>query len=676
MRRLNESENNRFEQTIKLGEDNAECLRQMHFWCKHVEINPEASGLYAQMTGLPIGSYSIGCRYVQGRFEAMNLRWIFSDFLAQHCASCPHHAPNGNTSWGQRIIDNDRENKQKCEQATQEEAARISQLLMNLRSKSQDISTKAEPESQRIVKFLEIVFSESTAERDQAAEQLRNSARLGADLFSDEAIALLLELSNSKEFSQLILPVCAELASKRSDLATRLTQTALDNIEIDLHPELSAFILNQLGDAIVYPLSETHIKRLLLSQSHYRSIGGWENEKPDYLHSTAILVRCFDAIPNSIENVIRRELQNENEYLRVQLFGALELVQQKRPQLILNLLNELIQSLELYEDSHSMDVPSKHIIRILQAAFWHDPELVDTVLTKSIARVRSSVQEDIIYVYREQFFDRTLDWDERREQRNRTEISTRESIAIQRLLIWAKDEHLEIDIRTNALDALKMACDYASAGVFNHFDALLGYYALICNDKQPAKPAPKILLLNQPPQDKQLENLNEYSRNQDWQIFKGRVKECLEELSKANPSKIFDSISDCLNHPLEQLDNNFKACCVSLLGEIGKDYQLQPRVLPILWRALMDYSSTWVRAVAIDAVTDMFSYSSTPPPANLIEIIIISLSDTFVVIHKAALRVVSRHPRWFDEKQSFEVLLKLAGNYFPHPDFKNKSKKA
>ncbi len=365
MRRLNESENSRFEQTIKLGEDNAECLRQMHFWCKHVEINPEASGLYAQMTGLPIGSYSIGCRYVQGGFEAMNLRWIFSDFLAQHCASCPHHAPNGNTSWGQRIIDNDRENKQKCEQATQEEAARISQLRFSLRSKSKKISTKAEPETLRILEFLETIFSENEAERDKAAEHLKQSAHLGSDLFSYEAIDLVLALAISTEFCQLILPVCAELASRRSDLATRLTQTALDNIEKDLHPELSSFILNQLGDAIVYPLSETHIKRLLLSQNHYRSIGGWENEKPDYLHSTAILVRCFDAIPNSIENIIRRELQNENEYLRVQLCGALELVQQKRPQLILNLLNELIQSLELYEDSHSMDVPSKHIIRIL-----------------------------------------------------------------------------------------------------------------------------------------------------------------------------------------------------------------------------------------------------------------------------------------------------------------------
>lgn len=658
MRRLDKSENSRFESSVRLGEDNAECLRHMHLWCRHVEIKPETSGLYAQMTGLPIGSYSIGCRYVQGGYSAMNLRWIFSDFLAQSCASCPHHSPNGNTSWGQKIIETYREDKRKHEQNAKEEAARISQLLANLRSKSQDISTKTEPESQRIVKFLEVIFSENTDERDEAAEHLKNSARLGADLFSDEAISLLLELAGSNEFSQLILPVCAELASRCADLAARLTQTALANIEKGLHSELSAFVLKQLGDAVTYPLSEIHIERLLLSQNHHRPIGGWENGEPDYSHSTAVLVRCFDSQPESVQRIMSQELQNGNDDIRFRLCGALKLIQKERPQIAINLLDNLVRSLELYEDRKLE--PSGQIIQILEIAFEHDYALVDAHLAKSMARVRPTVQEDIIRVYEGQFFDRTLDWEERHEQRDRSEILARESIAIQRLLMWAKDEQLEVDIRANALEALKIACDYASAGMFEHFDALLGYYALVCNDKQPSKPAPKILLLNQLRQDKQLENLNEYSRIQHWQIFKDRIKGCLKELCKASPSKAFDSISDCLNHPLEQLDNNFKACCVSLLGEIGKDYQLQLRVLPQLWRALMDYSSFWVRAVAIDAINNMFSYSSTLPPANLVEIIIISLSDTYVVIHKAALRAVSRHSDWFNEKQSLEVLACLA----------------
>jgi len=263
-----------------------------------------------------------------------------------------------------------------------------------------------------------------------------------------------------------------------------------------------------------------------------------------------------------------------------------------------------------------------------------------------------------------------LSWEQRREQRKRSDISAKEHVAIQRLLMWVKNEQLEIDIRNNVLDALKLACDYANIVMVEHFDSLLGYYALVSQQKNPPKAPPKILLINQLSENKKLENLNVYSRNQDWQVFKIRIKECLNELCKTNPSIAFDSISDCLNHPLEQLDNNLKACCVSLLGEIGKDYQLQPHVLPLLWKALMDFSSNLVRAEAIDAATEMFYYSSNLPPANLIEIVIIFLSDKFVIIQKTALRTISRHPNWFNQQQSIEVLKALAWQLQAYKDEK------
>ena len=102
MRRFDESHDNEFAETMKLGEDNAVCLRQMQSWCKHVEIEQTSAGLYAPMTGLPIGMYSVACPKVEGKTASMHFRRIFSDFLVQNCATCPHHIPNGDPSWGQR----------------------------------------------------------------------------------------------------------------------------------------------------------------------------------------------------------------------------------------------------------------------------------------------------------------------------------------------------------------------------------------------------------------------------------------------------------------------------------------------------------------------------------------------------------------------------------------------
>ena len=645
MRRFDESQANELNQAIKLGEDNAECISQMRSWCKYVEIERTTEGLYAQMTGLPIASHSIGCLKVEGMRESMNLRCIFSNFLVKHCATCPHHTPNGDTSWGQEIIDKHRIEVQERTQAAETEAERISQLRSDLREKSKEISSESESESYRILEYLETIFSENEAERKEAAERLQQSARLGADLFPEAAIDLILLLAGSNDFSDLMLPVCTELASRRSELGSRFSQVAFDNIEKGQYTELSAEVINALDDAVEYPLSEVCIKHLIFSQNHS-------------CHSTTVIVRNFDTDPESVQDIIRRELQNENVAVRFQLCGAIKLIQCERPQIVENLLGDLVQSLEFYENTRSHEVrPSRQIIQILQSAFRCSSERVDQFLAGSMIRVRPAVQEDIVLVYLGQFFDQTISWDERHEHRNRTEVDEQEKIAIKRLLSWTKDDRFEIDIRSYALEALKIACMNASAEMLNHFDSLLGYFAIISGEERPPSPPPTILLPNQTQaQDTQLEQLEELGRIQEWDLFKGRLQGCLNELCKANPSETFDSVFNCLNQPPVHLEDEFKVCCVSLLGELGKNYTLQTRVLPLIWRTLMDYDSAWVRAKAINATVEMFSFSTTMPPQNLVDTIVVHLQDPKVIVHQAARQAVARCSRWFNKSQLLEVL--------------------
>ena len=653
MRRFDESLDNDFAETVKLGEDNAECLRQMQSWCKHVELEPTSAGLYAQMTGLPIGMHSVACPKVEGKTESMNLRRIFSNFLVENCAACPHHTPNGDTSWGQEIIDKHREDVYKREQTEKKEADRKSKLRSGLRSKSRDISAETAPESHRILKYLEAIFSEDETERKEASERLKQSARIGADLFPDAAVEQVLLRAGSNEFSELLLPVCTELASSRPDLVARLSHVSLDNIEKGLHLERSASVLDALGDGVTYPLDEVYITQLLLSQDHdlLRL-----SDEPDYSHSTAIIIRSFDADPESVQNIVRRELQNESDFVRVYLCRAIKFIQEIRPQIAINLLDALVQSLELYEDARSGgEQPSEQIIQILQSAFRHSTDLVDHCLVESMTRVRPAIQEDIVDIYQDQFFDRTITWEERREQQNRTEVSEREKVAIQRLLSWAKDDRLEIDIRVRVIEALETACIDASTEMVNHFDSILGYSAIISGEKHPPNAPPRILLPGQF-QSIQLEPLDEFSRTQHWSVFKRRLQNCLEKLCKVKPSEAFDSICGCLSQPSTHLEDDFKAGCVSLLSELGKDYTLRPQVLSLLWRGLMDYDSDWVRSQAIEATVEMFPYSATSPPANMVDTIVVHLQDPKIVVYKAALQAVSRRPRWFDEKQSFEVL--------------------
>ncbi len=374
MHRSEESQDDDFMRAVKIGEENAECLMQMQKWCKHVEIERTSEGLYAQFTGLPIANHSLACPKVEGKAESMNLRWIFSDFLAEYCATCPHHAPNGDTSWGREIIDRRRREAQERQQAKEEEASRISRLREELRSISRGISAETEPESHQVLGYLEAIFSETEDERIEAFESLKQSARVGADLFPEAAVDLALTLAGTKDFAIFLLPVCTELAKKRSDLGTNLGRIAIDNIEKGLCPELSASVLDALGDGIGYPLSEPSIEKLLLSQDHEYPIGGWNESKPEYPHSTAVIVRSFDADPYVVQSIVRRELQNENPAIRFGLCGAVRLIQNQRPELIRNLLDDFLQSLDLREVARSGDgTPSDQIIGILQSAFQYSP---------------------------------------------------------------------------------------------------------------------------------------------------------------------------------------------------------------------------------------------------------------------------------------------------------------
>lgn len=667
MRRSEESQQDDFKESVELGKENAECIRQMLSWCKNAEIKREGGGLYQQMTGLPIGLNGIGCQFVEGESLGMDLKWIFSTFLVQHCANCPHHTPNGDASWGQKVIDHYREQASKRDRAAKEEADRISALRGGLLLKSKEMNAESDPEAHRILEFFELLFSEDETKRKEASERLKQSAQLGAELFPDAAIDLVLVLASSNEFSKLILPVCSVIAGKRSELSLPLAEMALVNIEKGLNPELSASVLEQLGDAVSYPLEEMYIKGLIQSQVHSYPVGGWMSGKPDYSQSTKVIVRSFDADEESVQKFVRRQLQNEDKDVRVQVCGALELVQKERPQIVVNLLGDLVRSMELYERDRYGESPSRKIARILAESFRRSPQRIDEFLVESISRVRPTVQEDIINVYQEQFIDRTVGWNARKDQRNRSEVSENESVAIQRLLKWMKDEDLEIDIRADALEALEMACKYATTEMLNHFDSLFGYYAIICGEENPPAAPPKIILPGER-EDAQLEKMDEALRVQEWQTFKQRLEGCLLELCEARPTMVLPLVLGYLNQPLDKLDVHLKGFCVLLLGKIGKDYQMRAQVIPQIWRAIMDYSSAWTQAKAIEASVEVFSSSSVLPPANLLDIIIIYLRDEKVVLHKTALRAVTNHPSWFNDERSLRILNSLSGHLQAYRD--------
>jgi len=397
--KLEESFERENERALKLGTENAENIKNAKSWCMHFRAKMVSAGLLAQMSGLPIGSHAISCQYAEGSSESMNLPWIIPEFIVSNCAKCRHHMPNGDISWGERIIEKHNRQLQEREEAEQARQNQLKKLRDQILELSGQAKQSSEIDERQILVFIEGLFSSEEIKQKECSELLVRSARIGADLFSPVAVDILINQSLSKEFALFCLPICSELAERRTDLASRLREMACITIERQIYPELAAHVLLKLADKVDYPLPDRLIANLINHQEYNWPIGGSK-----YPNSNELLLRSFDAQPRSVASPLRTLLQQDDKRVRVNACGVIETLQRARPQVGLDLLPDLVASLDLFDAPYeeSADATAGQCV---SNAFWSDPTRVDEFLVSQIPNKRPAVQQEIVAVYRKLIWD-------------------------------------------------------------------------------------------------------------------------------------------------------------------------------------------------------------------------------------------------------------------------------
>ena len=348
--------------------------------------------------------------------------------------------------------------------------------------------------------------------------------------------------------------------------------------------------------------------------------------------------------------VVRTELGSDLEQHRHNTCSALALIQQSRPNLAISLLDALIASLKLYESDETGYEPSTVIRRVLRAGLVHNPSVVDNAIGAAFTSARPAVQADLAGVYRQ--------WQRSRDDGNESLCPHVGEISATRLLQWVRDERLNIQVRQEALRSLESIYRQFPERAIGDFGILLGYLAIVSAQEEAPKRAPSLEIPGSPHNElaKQLEQRSDLLR---WNAFKSELAQCLTLLSRYDAPMVLQAVTECLNRPLDEMNEEFKVRCVSVLGDVATNYELRPRALPYVWRALMDYGSPSARAQAIEAAVKMFR-NGVSPPENLVDIVLISLTDNYVVVHQAALRAVIRRSYWFDGNQARDLFASLA----------------
>ena len=232
------------------------------------------------------------------------------------------------------------------------------------------------------------------------------------------------------------------------------------------------------------------------------------------------------------------------------------------------------------------------------------------------------------------------------------------AIVTNRLWKWIRDERIPVEVRHEALRALESNYELCPSRAADDLESLLGYLAIVSAQEQPPV-RPTSLEIPGHPSNEIVELLDRQTDLMKWNSFKRELAECLTTLSRHDESIVFQAVADCLDQPLDEMNEDFKVSCVSILAKVAAKYEIRPKALPYVWKALMDYGSPSTRAQAIETTANMFGNGISPPP-NLAEMVLISLNDQYVVVHQAALRVVARRPHWFSVGQVRDLLVRLA----------------
>jgi hypothetical protein len=648
--KLDERHEQEYARYEKIGRENIEYVNKATKWCKKLKLKMVSGGLYAEMTGLPIGGHRLECDYATDAVESMNVKWITTDFIAKCCYDCKFHESNGNDAWGQAIIEEAQQKARTLQEQEQRRQAYAKQVADRLHELGRKGNAAVDDQEREILTILGNAFT-GQGISTESAEILRRAAQIGADVFPRVVLEIILQEASSEEYGQAFLPTCLELALQRLDLRPQILQLALGLVLKGRHLQTASEILNIETDETKKLLRDDHIRALISFQSYAEFLDSIVYDESKYSAVTKILITSFDEKADQILKILT-ELLSSDDRARANCACVILNLQKKIPNLSVQLLKPLTLSLDLPIDGFNSSADSL-VIDVLAKGLEFDFEQVQTYLEGQIRAKRPAVQELIVKAYTKAIDSYSRFFYEEKPQK--IELRDSQSKAIRTCLRLAKDETLDMLARIKAIEGYESACKAWPELFKAEFGSLIGYYSLICEKQTKEHIKPKIVLPFQDHVSKMEAALEVQLNDSQRHAFKRSVEDCLIEIVKHDPRPVIDDLIQIYQSSKGKQSDPLRFFLINLLGHAGHNAALRSLVLPEIWSALMDFTSQVSRRSAIDALIKIFGRSKAHLPENIIQALIVLLNDEYVIVHRSAIKAIREFARDFPEKHAIEA---------------------
>jgi hypothetical protein len=646
-------EDKEIEIALEIGRKNARLLPQVERWCRHIKIEQVTAGLLASVYGLPIGTLRVVCPHGISQSESMHLDWEATSFILANCIGCTHHAEVHPDNYGRQVL----QEKEEADAKAQELRSRREQLSQQALETAREALETTEI-TERSVNTLILEGQYDTEQGQRTREQLNEAARLAPEMFSDNAVQVIVD--NFTEPSAAAYIACAtELCRSRRHVPEFVMSAAMRVVDtgpieaVDVACSLIALNAQMNGPST---LRSTLPALLQALDRRIPTSLNRENISDSVPGIVAMVKTCMAADPNSVVTQIRVRLGIDDKESRLRTAEVIATLLPDYAEQILSLVPELLTSLELADDPYGESADHR-TCEIMAHLYIYSPEELETALEERWLRASDEVRKLLLKVYElivrhashaDRFSAPVFPKESYKTHLPRVAEKSSQTLA---------DIQLSLSLRQEACRLLDELAEEWPDLLARSIQRLLGRLRMTIQESKN--------LLNEG--SDAMDTLQLRTERIGYNALVRDVAGVLRKLFKANPSGTWPELVSMLNSLDSRQDEALKSELVGSISEFIGDYHLLPEVVPELYKHLVDYQSSRVRSTAICVLGHFLADARSSVPESMIDLLVeVHLIDPYTIIHQAAVAAL-RSCKFADDRRgqiAFETLLRIEEIYF------------
>jgi hypothetical protein len=604
------------QKAIRIGERNKEIIELAQNWCGHLEVRQSGGvGLVEIETRLPIGMRSFQCPYASAAgLAGMNLEVVALDFYDRNCVGCkdrlPVRFPNLSSLVGERDAAQKRESEARASRADKQ-----AHDLATRAARRENLARGSDPARAGIFSLIDALDREPN---DHNKQVLLATGAASAQHFDESIQEALYDLALGGGFTRA--ETALEVLSKVQADPRRRCELALQVLaRHDGHRIAGQTVAKQLSKDHE-PLLRDALPAIISLATPVRGIfpgsGSAGDPRP--------LIASFRLFPELVQAAMQEHLQSPAKHFRIQACHAISLILEVDPSFGPKVIDDLIASLALPDDHYGEDGAAEdNVASTLTEIMVHYPRQVDARIQTEMKAGGDDLRSALFEVY---------------ERMLRTEFEVGPSGPPPRAVEISFQRFVDVLSNRNDNELLLKAIWFLRHEALRfpelfekHAETLLGAAALIAGDLE----APESPLLDLSLTPDPLKSLETQGRRQMLHTALDAIIKPIGVMAGRKP----ESLGRTLLTTFEALGDGhdyFKAGLVQSLGYMGASPTASKLVLPALYQATTS-QSVRVRGAAAEAYGHVAQDNADDLPALLHETFILLLTDSYVMVHSAAI---------------------------------------